>query len=104
MGNIFSHPHLKDQEKVINIITSRKNITQARNLRTGLEKLGFALDHTKSITQTGAVIENTEIIAYYDETTQTGFDENHIIISALKNIEPNIKITYQPKNLYITDK
>lgn len=101
--NIFTFPQLHNQEAVISIVTNNKNLTAARNLRTSLEKIGFNIDHAKTIVQTGAVIEKSKIVAFYDPTTGTWFNDKNIIIESLKSLEPNINIEYKPKNEFVTE-
>lgn len=66
---VFTYPHINNQEKAIHIVTNGKNLTQARNLRMHLEKLGFPLEHTKTIVQTGAVLGDTRIISIHNNET-----------------------------------
>ncbi len=87
---VFEFPHLQNAEKSIRIITNSKNLSQARNIRKNLEQLGFPIDHQNAIVQTGAKIETTNIYRYYNSATESGFNDNHILIEALKKIEPSV--------------
>jgi cell envelope-related transcriptional attenuator len=87
---VFEFPHLQNAEKSIRIVTNSKNLSQAKNIRKNLEQLGFPIDHQNAIVQTGATIETTNIHKYYDSAIGTGFDDNHILVEALKKIEPSI--------------
>ena len=87
---VFEFPHLQNAENSIRIVTNSKNLSQAKNIRKNLEQLGFPIDHQNAIVQTGATIETTNIHKYYDSATETGFDDNHILVEALKKIEPSI--------------
>lgn len=99
-GLIFNFPHLKDETVAIHIVTNGKNITQARNIRQNLQQLGFPINYWEIIIQTGATIPNSSIHTYYDNTTGSGFSDEHTLIKALKQIEWNIPFSSSPKNLY----
>lgn len=99
---IFTYPHLLQEEKAIRIITNRQNLESARKLRTKLEQLGFPIDHTNAIVQTGVTLENSHIHSYYDTELNTGFDDKSTLIKALKSIEKNIPITFGKTQEYAT--
>lgn len=102
-GLVFEYPHLKDEPKAITIVTNPKNLQRARGLRTGLEKLGFPIEHSSIIHQTGATLEKTRINTYWNEEAQVGFSEESILIRALKTIEPNIAFSFSRGNEFVTN-
>lgn len=99
-GLIFNFPHLKDEVVGIHIVTNSKNISQARNIRQNLQQLGFPINYSEIIIQTGATIPNSSIHAHYDSTTGSGFSDEHTLIKALKQIEWNIPFASSAENLY----
>lgn len=69
-------------------------------MRTGLEKLGFNINHANVITQTGSNLENSRIIV---NTGSGDLDEKNIVVQALKSIEPNIPVIFAENNEFITN-
>lgn len=99
---IFNYPHIQNSENTIRIITNSRNISQARTLRKNLEQLGFPIDHTNVIVQTGAKIENSSIHSFFDKENNSGFGENHLLIQALKTFDSSIPVTFAPNQEYAT--
>lgn len=104
VNTVFQYPHIKDESPSINIITSSRNIAAAREVRSGLQKIGFPLDDKTPITQTGGTFEKTRILSYWDSTTGSGFNDDHILIKGLKFIEPSIAIEKVNRNEFIQDR
>lgn len=99
---VLTFPQLQQAEKSIRIVTNSKNLPLAKNLRKNLEQLGFPIDHTNAIVQTGAVITNSEIHSYFNKTGSGGFDEKHILIQSLKQIEDSIPVTFDANQKFAT--
>lgn len=100
VNTIFTFPQLKNEPENISIITRNNNLSAARNLRTGLEKLGFNINHSTVITQTGSNLENSRIVV---NTGSGGIDKDNIVVQALKSIESNIPVIFAEKNEFITN-
>lgn len=90
---IFQYPELKNNEVKINILPIKGRLSDAKNLRIRLMQFGFLIN-TKSNTYTGELAGNSKIIVKNFGTGKT-IDDTHIIIKALKHLEPNITIEYQ---------
>ena len=100
---VFSYPSLQSQSKSISIVTNNSNLTRARELRKGLSQLGFPIDTSKVIVQTGAVNGNTRIVAYRNDEADVGFTEDDIQIQALKRIAENVPISFAKNNEFVKD-
>lgn len=100
---IFTHPELQDQQKSISIITTKNNLAKAQMIRKKLSQLGFPLDYSSVIIQTGSITGNTRIVSYWNDVAQIGINETSPLIEALKMIEPNVAYHFQGNNEYITD-
>ncbi len=97
---IFQFPHLKDEETAIHIITNNKNLSKARLIRQNLQQLGFPVNYSEIIIQTGATLGNSRIHSYYDKSTGSGFSDESTLIKALKQVEESIPYSSSPENIY----
>lgn len=113
--NMFTHiilqfPNLPEELPSISIVSSQKNMAQARLIRKHLMQIGFPVEYNSIITQTGAVEGNTRITAYYQEfktasgeTRSAGFTKDTTIIRALQALDTTIPLTFASQNEYVRD-
>lgn len=73
-------------------------------------QIGFPVDYNHIIVQTGAITGNTRITSYWNEMETTsgekksiGYNEEHVIIQALKELDSSIPISTAPNNEFIRD-
>lgn len=97
---IFQFPHLKDESVAIHIVTNKKNLSKARLIRQNLQQLGFPLNYSETIIQTGTTIPNSQVHAYFNKETNEGFSDESTLIKALKQVDENISYTFSAENLY----
>lgn len=73
-------------------------------------QIGFPVDYTSLIVQTGSVVGDTRITAYWNEmpssdgtVQRVGYNEDHVLIRALKELDPSLSISLSPGNEYVRD-
>lgn len=64
--------------------------------------MGFPLAQSGTIMNGSGVSERTRVHIFWDSATQTGIDPEGPEMLALKKIMPNVEITQEPRNLYLS--
>ncbi len=99
---IFRYGEISKYAGNIHIVNESKVNFAGYNTALGLAKMGFPLAQSGTIMNGSGVSERTRVHIFWDSATQTGIDPEGPEMLALKKIMPNVEITQEPRNLYLS--